>query len=141
MINNFVTNQFVWWNSVVALFHESNTVEEWESSKVEADMELYEWNRNKSRESCMEILSWGKHADTETPCLKEYSQSVEQLFNDGENEYNLQKYKEAVLKVLGLAWPRENPQPPPATELKIQQESKNQSLELQVKKRNFWFHP
>lgn len=87
---------------LAALFHESHTVEPWEALKTEADMEYYEWNRNKSKESIETILTYGVNKDEPKPSTDAFAASVEQLFNEQESEQNLQNYKEEVLKVLGL---------------------------------------
>ena len=86
---------------LTALFHECKITEDWENTKVEADMEIYEWNRNKSKETSMNVLNWLTKNNTEP--AKEYQNSVENLINEGENEYNILKYKEQVLKLVGLA--------------------------------------
>ncbi|XP_055531565.1 28S ribosomal protein S35, mitochondrial [Wyeomyia smithii] len=89
---------------LTALYHESNMVEPWEETKSEADMEYYAFQRNRSKISSESILNWGKSKeDTHREAPVEYANSVEQLFNDGENEYNLQKYKEQTLLLLGIA--------------------------------------
>lgn len=88
---------------LTALYHESNTVEEWENLKQEADMEVYIWSRNKSKETSTEILNWASQSDTKIEPSKEYESSVEELVNDGENDYNLEKYKQQVTKMLGIA--------------------------------------
>jgi len=88
---------------LTALYHESNIVEEWESSKQEADMEVYIWENNKSKVSAKEILNWKTSSDQKMEPPKEYGRSVESLLNDGENDYNLDKYKEQVVKMLGIA--------------------------------------
>ncbi|KXJ76823.1 hypothetical protein RP20_CCG008872 [Aedes albopictus] len=89
---------------LTALFHESNVVEPWEDTKTEADMEYYDFQRNVSKVNAEAILNWGKAEDEsfrqEAPVS--YGTAVEQLFNDGENEYNLQKYKEQTVQLLGL---------------------------------------
>lgn len=88
---------------LTAIYHESNQFEEWESSKVEADMEIYRWSENKSRFSATEILNWNSTSSEKVEPPKSYSEAVEQLLNEGENEYNLDKYKEAVVSMLGIA--------------------------------------
>lgn len=88
---------------LAALFHESFIIEPWESMKVEADMEYYDWNKNQSKESVEEILRWGKSKDEPiTVTMDAFAKSVEAIFNEGENETNLQNYKEETLKLLGL---------------------------------------
>jgi small subunit ribosomal protein S35 len=88
---------------LTALYHESNIFEDWESSKSEADMEYYDWNRNKSKETSTEVLNWRSTSAEKIEPPQEYAKSVEALMNEGENEYNLNKYKEQVLKMLGIA--------------------------------------
>lgn len=85
----------------LALYHESNFVEDWEKTKVEADMETYIWDNNKSKQAATEILSWKSDRKVEPP--RAYGDTVELIFNDGENQYNIDKYKEQVVKMLGIA--------------------------------------
>lgn len=88
---------------LTALFYESFNVEQWEALKSEADMEYYDWSKNKSKEVVESILSYGDQSgDKPKPSTDAFAASVEQLFNDGENEQNLQKYKNEVLKLLDL---------------------------------------
>lgn len=88
---------------LTALFHESFITESWEAKKVEADMEYYDWNKNQSKESLEKIWKWGKSKDEPMPAsTDDFAKSVEAIFNEGENEANLQNYKEQTMKVLGL---------------------------------------
>lgn len=88
---------------LTALFHESFITEPWESTKVEADMEYYDWNENQSKESLEEILRWGKSKDEPIAAATDaFAKSVEAIFNEGESEASLQNYKEETMKVLGL---------------------------------------
>lgn len=66
-------------------------------------MEIYDWHRNKSKVSSTEIINWGKSADQIVEPSPEYVTSVETMINEGENEYNLEKYKQQVIKMLGIA--------------------------------------
>lgn len=86
---------------LTALFYESFKVEQWEALKSEADMEYYDWNRNKSKESIQEILTYGERNGDEKSTAA-FATAVEQLFNEGENELNLQTYKNEVMKLLDL---------------------------------------
>lgn len=86
---------------ITALFHESWIKEPWEDTKSEADMEVYIWSRNRSKETSEAILNWGVTGDKKSPHL-EYSQSVERLINEGENRQNLDSYKKEVLKLFNL---------------------------------------
>lgn len=88
---------------LTALFYESFNVEQWEALKSEADMEYYDWNRNKSKETVETILAYGNQNNDESEKSTDaFAASVELLFNDGENEQNLQKYKNEALKLLDL---------------------------------------
>lgn len=49
----------------------------------------------------MEILSWKSDQKVEPP--REFGDTVETLLNDGENQYNIDKYKKQVVKMLGIA--------------------------------------
>lgn len=94
---NYDYTQYV----ITALFHESWKKEPWEDTKSEADMEVYIWSRNKSKETTEAVLNWGVTGDKKSP-HPEYAQSVEKLINEGENSYNLDNYKAQVLKLLNL---------------------------------------
>lgn len=66
-------------------------------------MEYYDWHRNKSKITSTEVLNWNSSSDKKVDPPQSYITSVENLMNEGENEYNLNKYKEEVVKMLGLA--------------------------------------
>jgi len=66
-------------------------------------MEYYDWHNNQSKVTSTEILNWGLSGDKKVDPPQEYATCVESLMNEGENEYNLNKYKESVVKMLGLA--------------------------------------
>ncbi|XP_019871921.2 28S ribosomal protein S35, mitochondrial [Aethina tumida] len=85
---------------LTALYHESLKVEPWEQLKSEADMEYYDWNNNQSKKSVEEIFA--KPAD-QIPNIKTYSEAVSNLMNEGENDYTLTKYGEAVKQLLNLS--------------------------------------
>lgn len=86
---------------LTALFHESQVVEPWETTKSLADMEIYDWNMHKSKNSTEAILSY-RNNDQNAQVPNSYIKSVENLINEGENDYNLNKYKEEVLSLLEL---------------------------------------
>ena len=87
---------------ITACYHEAHIVEDWEAMKCEADMEYYDFNRNKSKISTEDILNYGNELDERKAAPESFAKSVEMLFNDGENEYNMLKYKEETIKLLGL---------------------------------------
>ncbi|CAG9770685.1 unnamed protein product [Ceutorhynchus assimilis] len=84
---------------VTALFHESKKVEPWEEMKSEADMEIYCWENNASKKN-IEALFGCK--SEEIPNAAEYSEAVSHYMNEGENDYTISKYGEAVKKLLKL---------------------------------------
>ncbi|XP_004526961.1 28S ribosomal protein S35, mitochondrial [Ceratitis capitata] len=90
---------------LTACYHESFVTESWESSKSEADMEYYSFERNKSKQSAEAIINWGQPVEEAKKLNADhgFAQSVEQLINEGENVYNLGKYKEEVLKLLNIS--------------------------------------
>lgn len=87
---------------LTACYHESFITEPWEGNKSEADMEYYKYERNKSKDSVEAILNWGSTNSEKREATAGYIESIEQLINDGENEYSLNKYKEQVVKMIGI---------------------------------------
>lgn len=87
---------------LAAVFHESWVTEPWEAEKTEADMEEYIWSRNRSKETAEAVLNWPTLERTKTP-TQAFVASVERLINEGENEQNVDGYKEQVLKLLELS--------------------------------------
>lgn len=84
-------------------------------------MELYDWNQNRSKKAASEILNWGNKSDKMVEPPQEYGKAVEILLNEGENVYNLDKYKAEVVKMLGLAWQRpQQPAIPSTVKIKIE---------------------
>lgn len=65
-------------------------------------MEDYIWHNNRSKQSAEEILNWQSASDKKIEAPVEFGKTVEDLWNEGENDYNLNKYKEQVVKMLGL---------------------------------------
>ncbi|XP_046466475.1 small ribosomal subunit protein mS35 [Neodiprion pinetum] len=91
---------------LTALYHESWRTEPWEAEKSEADMEYYDWDKSKSRDGLITLYCWPEPPmdnDYETiPHATEYKIAVSDLINNGEDEYSLNKYKEAVKNMLFL---------------------------------------
>lgn len=90
---------------MAALFHESFVIEDWEAEKTEADMEIYHWYRNKSKETAENIANWtadGKQPSPVNEVDKNFATAVETLINEGENENNIEQYKQESLKLLKL---------------------------------------
>lgn len=94
---------------LTALYHESNTFEEWERQKQESDMEHYIWENNLSKKAYVTLMQWPrKVSDDDIKSLsidndtvgQKYKEAVTELFNKGEDIYTLNKYKEATLALL-----------------------------------------
>ncbi|KAJ8976895.1 hypothetical protein NQ317_014066 [Molorchus minor] len=68
-------------------------VEPWEETKSEADMEYYDWNKNASKTN---IESYFGKPTEEIENIQLYSDTVSNLMNEGESEYTVSKYGEAV---------------------------------------------
>uniref|UniRef100_A0A1L8DRJ5 Putative mitochondrial ribosomal protein s28 n=1 Tax=Nyssomyia neivai TaxID=330878 RepID=A0A1L8DRJ5_9DIPT len=86
---------------ITALFHESWVKEPWEDLKEEADMEVYIWENNKSKQMAEQFIKWGQQ-DTTKSVSTSFKNAVEELLNDGESEASLTKYKDAVLNLVEL---------------------------------------
>lgn len=84
---------------LTAVYHESWRVEEWEKSKTELDMEVYNWNNSVSQKNLESMF--GKPVD-EILNSDTYSKAINSLMNEGENEYTVTKYGEAVRQLLQL---------------------------------------
>ncbi|XP_056642376.1 28S ribosomal protein S35, mitochondrial [Diorhabda sublineata] len=84
---------------ITALYHESWNVEPWEQLKSEADMECYEWDKSKSKTNIEQLFNT---TSDKIDNIDMYANSVDRLMNEGENEYTINKYGEAVRKILGL---------------------------------------
>lgn len=91
---------------LTALFHVSRRYEPWEAEKSEVDMEYYDWDKSKSKESLTTICSWPKVTEDSNyehiPHAVEYKTAVSDLINKGENQDSINKYKYAVKNVLNL---------------------------------------
>lgn len=87
----------------------SQRVEPWEIEKSELDMEYYDWDKNKSRESLISMYNWPKTPTDFSydyiPHAIEYKKAVTDLLNKGEEDQSLiNKYKQAVKNVLNLKY-------------------------------------
>lgn len=91
---------------LTALYHVSWRVEPWENEKSEADMEYFDWDKSKSRESLTKLYSWPKTPTDSSyeyiPNSMEYKSAVSDLINKGEDQCSINKYKEAVKNLLNL---------------------------------------
>ncbi|CAK1592327.1 unnamed protein product [Parnassius mnemosyne] len=100
---------------LTACYHESWSVEDWESEKTEEDMEYYDWNNNASKRS---LVNWFLKCNNEEkeltdeeyknfdiskiPNAEGYKNAVNSLMNDGECDATLKTYGSSVRKLLGL---------------------------------------
>lgn len=91
---------------LTALFHIAWRVEPWETEKSEEDMEYYDWNKSKSKESLSSTYNWPKipidFNCKYIPHATEYETAVSDLINKGENQFSIDKYKQAVKNVLNV---------------------------------------
>ncbi|EZA60475.1 hypothetical protein DMN91_010933 [Ooceraea biroi] len=91
---------------LTALYHESWRVESWEAEKSLVDMEYYDWDTSASRTNLVTLYRWPEPPtdyDYETiPHVTEYKIAVSDLINNGEDQYSVNKYKEAVKNLLNL---------------------------------------
>ncbi|GLV42646.1 mitochondrial ribosomal protein S35 [Carabus blaptoides fortunei] len=84
---------------LTAVYHESWTVEPWEATKSEADMEYYDWDKSVSKRNVEEIH---KAEAASIPNIHNYKTATTELWNEGENDYTLNKYNEAVRQLLNI---------------------------------------
>ncbi|KAL6420658.1 hypothetical protein ACFW04_014266 [Cataglyphis niger] len=91
---------------LTAVYHESWRVEAWEAEKSIADMEYFDWDTSQSRTSLVTLYAWPitpTDYDYETiPHAIEYKIAVSDLINNGEDQYSVNKYKEAVKNLLSF---------------------------------------
>lgn len=86
---------------LTALYHESWIVEQWENEKCEADLEYYDWENSRSKENVVALLKCrNEESELSSPIIDEYKNAVINLFDEGENDYNIHKYKEASSALL-----------------------------------------
>ncbi|EFN75782.1 28S ribosomal protein S35, mitochondrial [Harpegnathos saltator] len=91
---------------LTAVYHESWRLEPWEAEKSTADMEYFDWDSSVSRTNLVTLYKWPEPTsdyDYETiPHATEYKIAVSDLINNGEDQYAVNKYKEAVKSLLNL---------------------------------------
>lgn len=69
-------------------------------------MEYYDWDKSKSRKSLTSMYSW-PNVSTDSnyeyiPHVTEYKIAVSDLINKGEDQFSINKYRQAVKNVLNL---------------------------------------
>lgn len=89
------------------MFLSPQKTEAWEAEKTRADMEEYEWEDSPSQKNLLETLVRMRPLGARDevlgqPEVQEYRDSVVKMKNEGETEDNIQKYKEAVKKLLNI---------------------------------------
>ncbi|XP_014243890.1 28S ribosomal protein S35, mitochondrial [Cimex lectularius] len=86
---------------LTVIYHESWVTEPWESEKIEDDMEYYDWDKSKSKENIMNTLKMSNNENKmESKEVEEYKNAVVAVFDEGENDYNWNRYKEASVNIL-----------------------------------------
>ncbi|KAG8038347.1 hypothetical protein G9C98_006674 [Cotesia typhae] len=92
---------------LTALYQESWVMESWEAEKALADMEYYDWDKNKSRKTLVSIHVWPNNPPEDLdyqkiPNATEYKMAVTDLINTGEDHFTVNKYRESVKNLLHL---------------------------------------
>nr|XP_045607845.1 28S ribosomal protein S35, mitochondrial-like [Procambarus clarkii] len=87
---------------LTVLYNESMKTELWEHEKEIADRERYIWNVSPSHAALQAIVG-AKEDSTPEEVIKEYETAVTDLHNEGEDEPTITRYRECVLKLVGLA--------------------------------------
>nr|XP_026492414.1 28S ribosomal protein S35, mitochondrial-like [Vanessa tameamea]XP_026492415.1 28S ribosomal protein S35, mitochondrial-like [Vanessa tameamea] len=100
---------------LTACYHESWTVEDWETDKCLEDMEYYDFDLNPSKKNLVNWYLMSNNEDnnlndeqiknfdvSKIPNGVEYKSAVSELFNEGESDLALNKYDTSVRKLLGL---------------------------------------
>lgn len=85
---------------LTALYFESWTYEPWEKEKSQDDLEYFDWENSKSKENVKYLFNATSQNYERSPEVEEYRKAVVDLFDGGENDYSLEKYKEIALKIL-----------------------------------------
>lgn len=86
---------------LTVLYTESMKTEPWEHEKELVDRELYIWEGSPSQAALKTIVE-AKEEQTSEEVLKEYEQVVTDIHNEGEDVTTVARYREAVLKVIGM---------------------------------------
>lgn len=75
-------------------------------------MEYYDWDEHQSRKNLVTIYTWPEipqdYEYEHIPHATEYKIAVSDLVNNGEDEFSVNKYKEAVKKLIFLKPEKEN---------------------------------
>ncbi|KAK9739837.1 Mitochondrial ribosomal subunit protein [Popillia japonica] len=84
---------------LTAVYHESWEVEPWEKLKSEVDMEVYDWNNSKSKETIEELF---KKEAKDVENINEYVSAINSLMNEGESKDTIYNYGLAVRKLFNF---------------------------------------
>uniref|UniRef100_A0A0A9Y553 28S ribosomal protein S35, mitochondrial n=1 Tax=Lygus hesperus TaxID=30085 RepID=A0A0A9Y553_LYGHE len=86
---------------LTAIYHESWVKEPWENEKSVADYEFYDWDNSVSRTNVETFLkATNQDISAKMEDIEDYKKATVAVFDEGENDYNWQKYKEASEKLL-----------------------------------------
>lgn len=86
---------------LTALYYESWTLERWEIEKSQPDLEYYDWDNSKCKKNLIYLFKETyQNIEDNYLQVEKLKESVVALIDEGENDYNLKRYKEAALDVL-----------------------------------------
>lgn len=91
---------------LTVLYNESMKTELWEHEKDLTDQEKYNWEGSPSQAAAQTVVT-ARGANDAEEVLKEYGEVVTDLHNEGEDEMTIKRYREKVMKLLGLADPQD----------------------------------
>lgn len=100
---------------LTVLYNESMKVEPWEHEKEVVDRERYIWEDSPSR-AAAEVVAAARGIDADGEVMKEYGEAVAEIHNEGEDEATLKKYRESVVRLLGLDEPHGTTDAQPITQ-------------------------
>nr|XP_053644424.1 28S ribosomal protein S35, mitochondrial-like [Cherax quadricarinatus] len=87
---------------LTVLYNESMKTEPWEHEKEVADRERYIWEGSPSQAALQAIIDSNEDSSPEE-VIEEYKKVVTDLHNEGEDEPTLSRYRDSVMKLVGLA--------------------------------------
>ncbi|XP_027215790.2 small ribosomal subunit protein mS35 [Penaeus vannamei] len=87
---------------LTVLYNEALKTEPWEHEKEVTDNERYVWQGSPS-EAALKVIAAAKGEPVPEADVDKYRDAVAELHNEGEDETTLAKYREAVMKIAGIA--------------------------------------
>ncbi|KAK3852249.1 hypothetical protein Pcinc_041156 [Petrolisthes cinctipes] len=86
---------------LTVLYTEAMKTEPWEHEKNVADYERYVWEGSRSEAAARALFNARDDSPSED-VLTEYAKVVTELHNEGEDDSSVSRYRESVLKLVGL---------------------------------------